>query len=248
MKDGIGGNMLIGRNTIGTCAFMGGVMSIPTPFITAWQKMIEYNDEYLIKSTERIFYTSASVSYHSFARNSLVDQMMGDFLLQLDTDIIFEPDVLARMLLYMDRYDLDVMIAPYVYKSEPHPPVMYGFDPKKKDKFIIGDWDKDADLMQIRGAGAGCLLTRRKVFDAIRMKLNQSPFDIYYSKKTGPLSEDHSFFERCWKLKIPVYASPKIAVQHLTYKSLDINKDYDKKSVLISKKRITYDFSEKNVS
>lgn len=229
--------MLIGRKIIGTVAYLGGIMSIPTPFVRSWQQMIDYNWEYLVKPTERILYEKATVSYHSFARNSLVDQMKGDWLLQLDTDIVFEPDLLARMLLKMDRHRIDVLVAPYVYKSSPHPPVIYGYNPKKKTKYIIGDWDKNADLVPLRSAGAGCLLVRKKVFDKINLKLHQSPFDIYFDKNT-PLSEDHSFFERCWKVKIPVYFSPSITVRHLTYKELDVYKDYDKSKASIDKERI----------
>lgn len=214
---------------------MGGVMSVPEPFVHSWQQMIEYNSEYLVQSTERILYDRATVSYHSFARNSLVEHMQGDWLLMLDTDLTFEPDILARMLLRMERYKIDVIVAPYLYKSEPHPPLLYGWNEKKKEKYIVGDWDKKADLIPIRGAGAGCLLIRKKVFVKIQTKLHCSPFDIYFDKNGGPMSEDHSFFERCAKLKIPVYFSPAITVKHLMYRELDVNKDYDKSKVKINK-------------
>lgn len=229
--------MLIGREIIGTVAYMGGIMSLPIPFIDSWQRMVEYNSEYLVQQKERISYTFATVSYHSFARNSLVDQMKGDWLLQLDTDITFDPDIVGRMLLKMDRHNIDVLIAPYVYKSHPHPPVVYGWNPKKKEKFILGDWDDKADVIPVRSSGAGCLLVRKKVFDKIKSKLGESPFDIYFDKKT-PLSEDHSFFERCWKLRIPVYFSPSITVGHLVYNSLTLNKDYDKTKMNIDKNKI----------
>lgn len=228
--------MLIGRKIIGTVAFMGGVMSIPTPFIKSWQEMIEYNSEYFIKPTERILYTQATVSYHSFARNSLVDQMKGDWLLQLDADIIFDPDIVVRMLMKMNLHNIDVMIAPYLYKAEPNPPVMYGWNPKTKAKYMVGDWTRTADLVQIQGSGAGCLMVRRKVFNKIREKLNCSPFDIYFDKQKSPLSEDHSFFQRCQDLKIPVFFSPDITVKHLKYRELDVNRDFKPQKEQLSKR------------
>lgn len=231
--------MLLGKKILGSIAYMGGIMAVPEPFLHAWQQMIEYNNEYFIEPGQMINYDRATVSYHSFARNSLVDQTKGEWLLQIDCDIIFEPDVLARMLNKMNKHNIDVMIAPYVYKSEPHPPVMYGYNKRTKAKYIVGDWDEKAELIRIKGAGAGCLLVRKKVFDKIKFKLNQSPFDIYFENGTTPLSEDHSFFERCWKLKIPVYFSPQITVKHLKYRELDLNKDYDKSKVKIDKERIT---------
>lgn len=236
--------MLIGKKIIGTVAYMGGIMALPEPFVHSWQQMIEYNDEYLITSDERIIYDRATASYHSFARNMLAEHMKGDWLLMLDTDITFEPDVLSRMLLRMTDYksqfnwDLDVLVAPYVYKAEPHPPVLYGWDPDKKTKFILDVWQSDTNLIPIWGAGAGCLLVRRRVFDKIRAKLHRSPFDIYVDKEGSPLSEDHSFFQRCWDLKIKCFAAPDITVKHLIYKELDIYKDYDRSAISEDIKKI----------
>lgn len=227
--------MLIGRKVIGTVAYLGGIMALPEPFVQSWSKLIDYNAKYLLTQDEQINYTRATVSYHSFARNSLVDQMKGDWLLQLDTDITFDPDILSLMLHKMDKWNLDVLVAPYLYKSPPHPPVMYGYDVKKKAKTIMGDWDRKADLVPIRGAGAGCLLVHKRTFDKIRQKLGCSPFDIYVDKDGSPLSEDHSFFERLWKLKIPAYALPDMFVNHLTYKELQVDRDYSTKNKELKK-------------
>lgn len=205
-------------------------MTLPEPFVQSWSKLIDYNARYFLAQNERINYTRATVSYHSFARNSLADQMKGDWLLQLDTDITFDPDILAIMLHKLYQFDIDVLLLPYLYKSEPHPPVLYGYDVAKKSKTMMGDWDRTADLVPIRGAGGGCLLVRKRVFDKIRIKLNCSPFDIYVDKNGSPMSEDHSFFERLWKLKIPAYALPNTFVNHLTYKELQVDRDYNPKN------------------
>lgn len=225
--------MLLSKRPIGTIAYMGGVMSLPEPFVWSWTQMVQYNTEYVCESGEYIHYNRATVSYHSFARNSLADNLQGDWLLQLDTDITFEPDLLARMLYKMDKFNIDILTGLYLYKSPPHPPVAYGYDPKTKQKVMLGDWQKNADLVPLKGAGAGCLLVRRNVFERIKSELNESPFDIYMDDKS-PLSEDHSFFERCWKLKIPVYAAPEIWVNHLTYKPLK-EVDYDKSNLEVKR-------------
>lgn len=198
-------------------------MALPEPFVQSWTQMLQYNYEYLIEQNQRIEYTRSTVSYHSFARNMLVEHMKGDWLLQLDTDATFDPDLLGRMLLWFNNSKpngkpIDVLAGMYLYKSEPHPPVVFGYDPVKKEKIILGDWG-EGDLLRIKGAGAGCLLVRRSVFDTIKAKTGHSPFDIYFHKGS-PLSEDHSFFERCWDLKIPVYAHTDIWVNHLMYKPL----------------------------
>lgn len=222
--------MLIGRSTIGTVAYLGGILAIPEPFVKAWGDMIQYNSEYLVGATERILYTRSTVSYHAFARNSLVEQMKGDWLFMLDTDILFEPDILARMLHKMNKYDVKVLAGMYPYKSYPHAPVMYGKDPKKKKTFVLGDWDRTIEIMQIHSAGAGCLLIHKSVIEKIQ-ETKEQPFDI-----VEPFSEDISFFRRLEKLGIKAYTAPDIELKHLTYKELSVQKDYPKDDMLIGKR------------
>jgi len=222
--------MLFGKTNIGTCSYLGGIMSIPEPFMHAWQQMIEYNNDYLVEQNQKIYYTRATVSYHSFARDTLTESMQGDWILMLDTDIIFEPDLAARMLHKMNKHNIDVLTCMYPYKSYPHPPVMYGYDPKRKTKFILGAWDKNAEIMQIYAAGAGCLMIRKKVIDKIKSK-GESPFAII-----EPMSEDHSFFERLRKFKIKAYCATDIKIEHLTYRYLSVEKDYPKEDMKIGEK------------
>lgn len=224
--------MLIGKNTLGTIGYLGGVMTLPEPFVQSWTQMVQYNYEYLLDPNQLIRYDRATVSYHSLARNSLVENMQGDWLLQLDTDITFDPDLPARMIHKMDKFGIDVLVGLYLYKGTPHPPVAYIYDPKTKEKRILGDWQKDADLIPLRSAGGGCLMVRRSVYDKIK-DTGEAPFDIYMDGKSA-LSEDHSFYERCWKLKIPIYASQDIWVNHLIYKELK-EKDYDKSDLTTEK-------------
>ena len=215
--------MLIGRKTIGTVGFMGGVPTTPTPFTKAWGDIIQYNYEYLLQPTQRIQYIHSTVSYHSLARDGLVDSMKGDWLLMLDMDVIPEPDIVYQMLYQMNTHKIDVLLGIYPYKGRIHAPVLYGYNPRKKSRFIIGDWDSKFDVIPCDGAGAGCLMIRKSVVDKIKAT-GESLFSI-----KEPYSEDNSFFMRCRELKIPIYFSPKIRLQHLTYKGLTIEEDYPKK-------------------
>lgn len=220
--------MLLGKNTIGTIAYMGGVVALAEPFVWSWTQMIQYNDEHLVEPNERINYDRATVSYHSFARNTLVDKMQGKWLLMMDTDHQFEPDIAARMLAKMDKHNIDVLVGVYQYKAEPYVPVLYGYNPKNKKRYIIGDWKKNVDVIQIHSAGAGCLMVRGTVFERIKKELKENPFDI-----RDAYSEDHSFFERCHELGIKAFFSPNIESHHLIFKALSLDEDYDRASVSV---------------
>lgn len=215
--------MLKGKKYVGTVAYMGGVMSVPEKFCWSWSQMIQYNDEYLVDGNERVFYTRATASYHSFARNMIVKGMRGDWLLMLDTDHAFEPDLLARMLCRMYKHDLDVVTGMYQYKYAPHSPVVYIWQDEEKQLYApLGDWDKNVDLFPVASSGAGCLLVRRRVFDEIWKQLKEQPFDIIH-----PYSEDHSFFKRLHKIGVTPYCCPSIESNHLQVKEIGL-KDYDK--------------------
>lgn len=225
--------MLEGKKAIGTVAYMGGVMSLPELFVWSWTQMLQYNAIYAMQPNADIFYTRATVSYHSMARNSLADSMRGDWLLMLDTDIAFDPDLLARMLFLFESEKLDVLSGLYLHKGHPHPPVLYTWSKDGEQLEHLGDWDKPEGryLIPIASAGAGCLLVRRSVFERIREELKESPFDIIH-----PYGEDHSFFRRLKKLGIQAYCDPSVEVNHLAMRPLGL-KDYQPEPELIGERR-----------
>jgi hypothetical protein len=65
------------------------------------------------------------------------------------------------------------------------------------------------------------------VFDRIRTELHEQPFD-----HRAAFSEDHSFFDRCRELAIPVYGAPHIESPHLTARAIN-QRDYTPDPALI---------------
>lgn len=187
-------------------------MSVPEPFAWAWGNMRAFTQEALCGPHESLQAERSKVSLHDFARNDLVARMRGDWILMLDTDIIFEPDLCARMVSMMYRRDLDVLTGIYSFKVPPHYPVLYMYNHESEKNEVVADWDKNAELLRVDSAGAGCLLVRRRAFERIAKELGENPFD-----RIGRKGEDHSFFDRLRKLAIPLWCAPSIEVQHLEY-------------------------------
>lgn len=182
---------------------------LPPYFSDSLLNMTIFNQIYLCGYREIIWPVKASVSWHESARNELVDKMKGDWILMLDTDHTFAPDLLSRLLGLMKRYDAKVISGIYQYKFPPHAPVVNAWTPEGRLVPIL-DWDREAEILEIGAIGAGNLLVRREVFDAIRKKFNCNPFDIIQG-----LSEDYSFFWRCKELGIPCYLAPKVECHHV---------------------------------
>lgn len=204
--------MLIRRRVVGTIAYMGGVPALLSEFTWAWSQMLLFNRDYLCGPTEDVFYDRATVSDHAFARNMLAARAKGDWLLMIDTDHSFEPDLAVRLVRELTDYDLDVVSGRYHYKGAPHPPLWFL---RQEDGTLghLGAWDDPGGryLVPIASAGAGVLLIRRRVFARIAAELNEQPFG-----HRGSMSEDHSFFDRCHQLGIEAYGAPHIESLHLT--------------------------------
>jgi hypothetical protein len=209
---------LTGRKAIGTAAYMGGVPAVLEPFCWAWGQMVQYNAMYVCQANEYVHLDRAKISFHSWARNDLVDRFLGDWLFMLDTDHQPEPDILARLLHRMNEYDLDVIVGIYQYRYPPHPPVLYGWNSGKLAR--LGKWNEDAPVQTIGGAGAGCLLVQRQVFDRIKNELHEQPFDVI-----GQGGEDLAFFDRLKRLNIKAYFDCGVECPHLTIKPVTL-KDF----------------------
>lgn len=201
-------------NTIGTVGIMSGIHSLPTPFIKSLIDMINYNHEYLLGENEQIFYSFASISYHSMARNNLAREIRGNWILMLDTDQTFSPDVLVRLLWLADKYKVDVLSGLYHIKIEPYNPVIYKLNDEDRFEHIIG-WDKDKEIIQIDSAGGGCLLIRNQV-----LKTMFGNGMLPFAEIEGN-SEDHSFFRKLKMLGIQAYCATDVRVNHLRWSEVD---------------------------
>jgi hypothetical protein len=187
---------------------MSGVPVVFTRYHRSFSKMLIFNSQYLLRPGEYIHLIDTDNSFHSTARNNLVNDMLGDFLFMLDTDHDFEPDILLRMLDILNRGNLDVLTGFYVHRRPPYTPVLFDFNGNEPQQVI--DWNRHATLFQVKCAGGGCLLVRRHVFDRIRKEFRCEPFDLI-----PPLGEDFSFFKRLEILGIPAYMTTDIEAKHL---------------------------------
>lgn len=207
--------------TIGTICYLGNLPFVFQDFCYSWSKMVEFNATHM---PGRIDYQVIKVSELSHARDLAAKNMKGEFLLMIDADNSFEPDLAFNMLNLMKKFTIPVLTGVYLLKTEPHSPVIYSYD-KDADKYRpLKGWKEDmtGKIFQIGASGAGCLMIRRDVFNVIEQELKETPFGIY--KNYG---EDISFFDRLRRLDIPVFCSTDVTVNHLMSHPLTIGVDYN---------------------
>jgi len=208
------------RTPIGTVAYMGGVPAVLEEFCWAFAQMVQYNAESFEDRDHYIHYDRERMSLHDAARNALCDRqrMLGDWILFLDTDHEFEPDLCARMVRTMTANNIRVLGAVYLYRMHPHLPVIFHHDEESNRRRHITDWSDDLSVLPIDSAGAGSLLIRRDVLDEVRFKCNCEPFT-----RDGPYGEDHSFFARLRKCSIQPYVATHIQSHHLQVRPLSLD-------------------------
>lgn len=212
---------MIDHKQIGTIAYLGGVMAVPEPFNWAWGNMLVFSHEALCGENEHIHIERTKLSLHDYARNELLRGMRGEWILMLDTDVTFDPDLAARMVATMMKYRVDVLTGLYCYKAPPNYPVLYVHNKENDRHEIVAGWDRSLEIFPIDSAGAGCLLVRRPVFERITKEFKCNPFDRMPGK-----GEDHSFFIRCRELGIKAYCAWQVQLQHLNYYGVSLA-DYD---------------------
>lgn len=217
--------MIMGKSTIGTIAPMLGVPFVHAEFCWSLAQMIQYSNEYICKHGEIIHLVKPTLTYHAAARNDIVRNMLGDWILMLDCDHSFAPDMLARLLYLSNSFkvagvDVDVLSAIYFYRMPPHGPLLYHWNDKHTGFVQLVNWDEHARIMEIDSAGGGSLFIRRSVIERMYNELKEEPFSII-----PPFSEDHSFFVRLEKLGIKAWAAPGIQSHHLLTKPLGVD-DY----------------------
>ena len=138
-----------------------------------------------------------------------------DYVLWLDSDMTFEPDILHRLLAdtsMMSHRPVNMITGVYVKRTMPTLPVLYDvIEPPEKGKRNIHEYiNYPVDsLFPVEGCGFGCVLTAvpllKKVWDAYGPAFNPLPW----------ASEDISFCYRVNQLNESIYCDSKVQCGHI---------------------------------
>lgn len=153
----------------------------------------------------------SSLVYHS--RNHLVGkaiQLNADYMLWLDSDMVFHPDLLTGMMSTMSDKGLDILTGVYYRRVSPYTPVLLDkleIDGKKVDSHNIEEIPNE--MFEVAGCGFGCVLMKTDVAFDVLAKFGP-PFNPIHG-----VGEDLSF---CWRARqcgYKIYADPSIWLGHV---------------------------------
>ena len=150
------------------------------------------------------------------SRNNLATKAIQadvDYVFWLDSDMVFEPDTLLRMLDVMQKNDLDILSGLYFRRVPPYTPVL--FDKLEMVQDSMFEWSEFQEipdtLFEVGGCGFGCVLMKADPFFDV-----QSRFGNMFAP-IGNTGEDLAF---CWRARqcgFKVWCDPSIICGHVGY-------------------------------
>ncbi len=162
-----------------------------------------------------------------FARNQSMLGFLetdGEWLLILDSDMGFDPDLVPRMLGAAHDIDRPIVGGLCFAQTGHEPDGMGGYVWKPKPTLMrrngdsmttLYEYEPDA-LVKVDATGAACLLVHRSVAEAMRAKWGDTWFDQMLTDR-GLIGEDVSFCLRAGELGFPIHVHTGIKTNHLKH-------------------------------
>jgi len=145
---------------------------------------------------------------HHIARNEIMQNFLGtdmNYLLFIDSDMIWEPDSLELAYNLIQHPDVDIVTGIYYQKGEPHLPIIKKLDLDAGCYNIFIEWGSEP--FEVDGTGMGFMLIPKYVIEKMKQ-----PFCTW----DGGFSEDLNF---CLKAKkdgnFKIWAHPQIKLGHI---------------------------------
>ena len=158
-----------------------------------------------------IAFEIGSLVYNS--RNDLAKkaiEMGAEYVFWLDSDMVFNTDILELMHKEMAEKNLDILSGLYFRRVEPYSPVLF-------EKLDITDTDTDfaefkeipSETFEVAGCGFGCVLMKTEVFIDVFVK-----HQAFFTPIRG-VGEDLSF---CWRARdcgYKIWCDPTFPLGHV---------------------------------
>lgn len=153
------------------------------------------------------------------SRNKLAGlamQMEADYIMWFDSDMVFQPDTLERMMDVMDKNpDIDILSGLYVRRGAPFTPVI--FSKLEVNEHGELEWNDVVNIpdepFEVAGCGFGCVLMKTDCLYEIASKENGG---MWFTPIAGA-GEDCAFCIRARESGYKIWCDPKIELGHMAY-------------------------------
>lgn len=184
---------------------------VPVPFCNSLARLQKVGDCVLAMKSGSLIYDSRN-DLATFAIKS-----EADYVFWLDSDMVFKPDTLIRMLDTLKKNDLDMLTGLYFRRVPPYSPVLFDRLAMKEN----GDMDFSefkeipSELFEIGGCGFGCVLMDTSVLMSVQAKHGNMFAPM------GNNGEDVAFCIRAKDCGYKIYCDPTLVCGHVGYSVID---------------------------
>ena len=143
-------------------------------------------------------------------------EMEADYILWLDSDMVFLPDTLERMMKVLDEHpEIDILSGLYFRRGTPFTPVLFSkLEVNEEGTLEWADVDPLPDeLFEIAGCGFGCVLMRTECLLDLAAKEGGG---MWFSPIANA-GEDCAFCIRARNGGYKIYCDPTIECGHMGY-------------------------------
>ena len=150
------------------------------------------------------------MSRNDLARRAI--EMDADFIFWLDSDMVFDPDVLERLMKHFNNPDVDMVTGIYYRRVPPFSPVLFKsleFEDGKATKWEEYDDPQEDGLFEIAACGFGCVLMRTEVAMSVQGRFGNMFAPI------GDTGEDLAFRHRATECGFKIYCDPSFPLGHV---------------------------------
>jgi GT2 family glycosyltransferase len=132
-----------------------------------------------------------------------------DWLLTLDTDMVFTPEDFDTLLASADPVERPIVSG--IYFVNERPPRAAAANTVGKSIVSVPDWKED-ELFPVDYCGAGFMLIHRSVLE----KVGENPYRQDITSPSGALvTEDYAFCERAREAGFQVQVNPQVFLGHI---------------------------------
>lgn len=183
---------------------------VPAPFCQSLAQIQKTGECVLAMKSGSLIYTS---------RNDLATQAIqidADFVMWFDSDMVFKPDTMVRMLDTMQKNDLDILTGLYFRRVPPYSPVLFDKLEMKGEVCLWSEFKTIPEgLFEVGGCGFGCVLMKTDVFFDVQSKFGNMFAPI------GNTGEDLAFSWRARNCGYKIVCDPSVICGHVGYSVVD---------------------------
>ncbi len=119
----------------------------------------------------------------TFQRNSCINEMEGDWILFIDSDMAWQPEAVRVLVETREKFDLDILGGLCFQRGDPYQPTMYKLAPHGAHGYTYMEkWPEDS-AVEVDATGMAFCLVHKRVFDRILQAQAKESFGTFEERQ-----------------------------------------------------------------